>query len=80
MPLADSDQDQRRFRRLFVGSKNRAPLTGRTWDVELHTASKAGPIMAFLFTTKKPFARNSVAAYLFYDRFDRCLPCLGAAG
>ncbi|HYH52621.1 MAG TPA: hypothetical protein VD761_00675 [Solirubrobacterales bacterium] len=36
--------------------------------------------MPFFFATEEPFARNSVAAHLFYDRFDRCLPCPSAAG
>ena len=74
MPLTHGNQHQSRFRDLFVGSKDRAPLASGSGNVELDAAAKTGPIMAFLFATKKPFARNTVAAHLFYDRFDRCLP------
>jgi hypothetical protein len=51
MPLANGDQDQSRFRSLFIGRKNRAPLAGRSRDVELDAASKAGPVVTFLFAT-----------------------------
>lgn len=79
VPLTDGNQDQRRFRCLFIGSENRAPPTGGSRDVELHASTESGPVVAFLFTTQKPFARDAVAAHLFYDRFDRCLSCLRAA-
>jgi hypothetical protein len=49
MPLPDSNQDQSRLRGLFIGSKNRAPLTGRAWDVELDAASETGPVVSFFF-------------------------------
>src|SRR5918994_4484672 len=80
MPLTDGEQYECWPRDLFICSKNCAPLTSRLRDVELHAAPESGAIVTFLFTTQKPFARNAVAAHLFYDRFDCCLPRLRAAG
>jgi len=79
MPLADRDQHQCGLRGLFIADEHRPPLAGGLRNVELHAASEAGPIVAFLFTTSKPLARSTVAAQLTYDWLDRCSSRLRAA-